>query len=800
MVKPWLYLASGSLFSADALKGYRNNRRLINPALCRPRRLPTVFSALFACLALTPLTAPNATAQTYFNYDGTTTSSLNSALATWTSAAEFAYKKSPIQGDWGLAAMNAQYAYAFGYNGAGVKIGAVDSGLLLSHEEFATRGNVNALSISGRYLNDGYQRDQGDMRWKAGDAFATSGAWNGIANPATGVGANDNHGSHVSGTIAAAKNGLDVNGQGMMGVAWGSNYYITNTNGTDASIYASNMDYNYFYQAYGVLAKAGVRAINSSWGSPSPLDNFDTTAGLAKAYASTESLDANGVQKKKSWLDAAADVSLQTGVLQVFAAGNTAYNNPNIRSSIPYFRPELETSWLTVAALNSNLTMAGFSNTCGIAKYWCVSAPGAGINSLQTTDAGYIAENGTSMAAPHVTGALGVLMQRYAGLDNTAIRTILLTTARHLGTGSADLPNSTFGWGIPDLQKAMNGPGQLLGVFNANIASGSDVWSNNISEVALKQRAKEESAEVAAWPTALAALKAKLVALPNHIDPDRSVAAGLPNAIQLVQKAIDARVAGSTSSAAFTAALNAANADPVGKLLVAAYTAANPGWTTKVSLSSDLQYFIAGRSTAQLADDLVNPDLVKALATNAAISNQIILQQIRVNVLAAKTSADYVGTFVKIGAGALTLTGNNSYSGGTQIREGVLGLGSSTAFGLGAVTIQDAATLQLAAQNLNMKNAVVIANGIATTDTQNYTGRISGNISGAGGLAKIGLGTLVLSGSNTYAGSTGVLQGALQGGAANAFSALSAMRFSSPVRAGASTAGVVTPAAAAIDV
>jgi len=206
------------------------------------------------------LTMP-ASAQSYTNYDGSKTNDLNAALTTWTSNPEFKYKtinptRAPLQGDWGLAAMNAQYAYVLGFSGAGVKLGSVDSGLLLTHEEFATRGNVTAITISGTYLNDGSQNDGGGLTWKAGDSFNTPGSWNGVADLPNHIGKNDNHGSHVSGTIAAAKNGLDANGAGMMGVAFGSQYFITNSNGTDSSIYGPNMDYNGLQ-----LLQGGVRPV-----------------------------------------------------------------------------------------------------------------------------------------------------------------------------------------------------------------------------------------------------------------------------------------------------------------------------------------------------------------------------------------------------------------------------------------------------------------------------------------------------------------------------------------------------------
>ena len=38
--------------------------------------------------------------------------------------------------DWGLVSMNASTAYAMGFNGSGVNIGVMDSGVLMSHPEF----------------------------------------------------------------------------------------------------------------------------------------------------------------------------------------------------------------------------------------------------------------------------------------------------------------------------------------------------------------------------------------------------------------------------------------------------------------------------------------------------------------------------------------------------------------------------------------------------------------------------------------------------------------------------------------
>jgi autotransporter-associated beta strand protein/YVTN family beta-propeller protein len=83
-------------------------------------------------------------------------------------------------------------------------------------------------------------------------------------------------------------------------------------------------------------------------------------------------------------------------------------------------------------------------------------------------------------------------------------------------------------------------------------------------------------------------------------------------------------------------------------------------------------------------------------------------------------------------------------------------------------------TMKFAGANISsaLPIALMAAGGIFDTAGNNAT--LSGAIDGAGGLTKVGLGTLTLIGAGTYAGPTAVNAGTLQAGAANAFSPLSA--------------------------
>jgi len=112
--------------------------------------------------------------------------------------------------------------------------------------------------------------------------------------------------------------------------------------------------------------------------------------------------------------------------------------------------------------------------------------------------------------------------------------------------------------------------------------------------------------------------------------------------------------------------------------------------------------------------------------------------------------------------GALTLTGDNSFSGGITMAAGRLGVGGSQALGSGILTMNEGTILQFAASGLTLANGIVFS-GTAdpTIDTGSNTGTISGAISGAGGLAKLGSGTLILTAANTYTGATTIASGSL---------------------------------------
>ena len=517
--------------------------------------------------------------------------------------------------DWGLTSMNASTAYALGFNGSGVKIGVMDSGVLLNHPEFQD-GRIHVVKTEGTYSKDGVRypdakfgfgglnKEQpfdsngkrnfdknNDGNFVKGETFSIDGGWH--------KGINDAHGTHVGGTMAASRNG-----EGMHGVAFGANLYSANTGGTDNMTYGPNQDYEFFLQGYSQLAANGAKVINNSWGSNRRVNSaFAGAKGYSTDSASnyqwkeiteygvammdianiTETTNEKDVmylkdrgeaakayyqfatQREKSFLDAAYEVAKEKGLVQVFTAGNRSLMAESFtRASLPYFRPDAEKYWVNVTgqrggdgypndetptnkwwskyydyasgsygAASSDIQIYNYA---GDAKWWTIAAPATNIYSayvhiMNEDDYGavnndnygspiYKSSGGTSMAAPHVSGALGVILSRYPYMSADQARDVMLTTARQttLRKGlegkplerwetEQGVPSNVWGWGILDLGKAMFGPGQFLGNMKINL-NQNDVWSNDISDKAIKARQVEDQAEAATWATRKAELQA----------------------------------------------------------------------------------------------------------------------------------------------------------------------------------------------------------------------------------------------------------------------------------------------------
>ena len=139
------------------------------------------------------------------------------------------------------------------------------------------------------------------------------------------------------------------------------------------------------------------------------------------------------------------------------------------------------------------------------------------------------------------------------------------------------------------------------------------------------------------------------------------------------------------------------------------------------------------------------------------------------------------GSLVKTGTGTLTFTFINTFTGNVAIGNGALSVSTVTNAGtsglLGAGTTVTLGGIGTTGRLLftgtagdSTNRAIILSAGGGAVEVSEPTGALtlSGPVSGSGGLAKTGPGTLVLSGSNNYGGPTVVAAGKLQASGGNA--------------------------------
>jgi len=119
-------------------------------------------------------------------------------------------------------------------------------------------------------------------------------------------------------------------------------------------------------------------------------------------------------------------------------------------------------------------------------------------------------------------------------------------------------------------------------------------------------------------------------------------------------------------------------------------------------------------------------------------------------------SGPITGTYglTKIGAGTLSLTGSNTFSGGLTIGGGVLAVGSDAALGaLGSAITLDGGTLRLSsAFILGAGRALTINSGGGGFDTNGFDAVVGNSIAGTGIFTKAGAGTLTIDGQALMTG------------------------------------------------
>ncbi len=290
--------------------------------------------------------------------------------------------------------MNLNFARSLGLNGKGRTIAIIDSGLNRRNPVFARKpgGTITEACFS--------------TPQKSGSKTIVSICRNGSTGPGsstpTGMRASSrfNHGSHVAG-IAAGADGVApaaniISIQSHSELRWTCKADERQTYGCGGNMccktYISDTDlarsYNYIFD----LVKKGTKidVVNMSYGN------------------STEYKDAKSCAKAKPQQKKFMDRLAANGMLPVAATGNDTFNNG-------IAAPACHSSVYAVGGL-ANQKTPFLRNTSNHSRLVDIAAPGTDIWSANNTT-GLVQMNGTSMAAPMVSGAVALVKQMYPGMD-----------------------------------------------------------------------------------------------------------------------------------------------------------------------------------------------------------------------------------------------------------------------------------------------------------------------------------------------------------------------------------------------
>ncbi|RST13820.1 peptidase S8 [Streptomyces sp. WAC05374] len=338
---------------------------------------------------------------------------------------------------WDMTQIKADRAWAVTTGSAAVKVGVLDTGVDDLHQDIAPNFNA-ADSVSCAY----------------GKADTRAGAWRDVGT----------HGTHVAGTIAAAKNG-----KGVIGVAPGVKISSVRIAEPGTSLFFAENTICGFMWA----GDHGFKVTNNSyytdpWQFNCP-DNADQAAII------------EGVRRAQEYAE-------RRGSLQIAAAGNSNLDlanktvdteSPNdstpVRRTITNACLDIPTELpgvVTVSAMGKGNVKASYSNYGnGVID---IAAPGGdGTSGVYSTLPGgkYGNMNGTSMASPHVAGVAALMASADPAATPADIRSRLGVQAVDVACPSdsrcagTTTKNGFFGEGQTDALKAVSGTTPPPGPF-----------------------------------------------------------------------------------------------------------------------------------------------------------------------------------------------------------------------------------------------------------------------------------------------------------------------------------------------
>ena len=313
-------------------------------------------------------------------------------------------------------------------------------------------------------------------RSESGDPIDRARAWATAPNPYVGI---QSHGTSVASVAAGTR----------LGVAPGAMIVPTTRNLSGYDWLAPGIVPEEAKPGIAQMSAASRRATDMALAAEQEVI-YDRTDVINRSWGhllSTRAISAGEVETEREWyeeylpdlLDAylQKDTHLDNRTIVVYAAGNSGHrgrDRPSGEAQLPYHVEELRGHTLAVVATDPETRrIADYSNLCGPlpidwnpsahGPHYCLAAPGTmqvRVSDPMSPGEGRIEESqGTSFAAPLVSGAIALMMQHFRGaMGNTAVVRRMLDTANNDGVYADEF---TYGAGHLDLQAALSPQGTL---------------------------------------------------------------------------------------------------------------------------------------------------------------------------------------------------------------------------------------------------------------------------------------------------------------------------------------------------
>ena len=330
----------------------------------------------------------------------------------------------------GITYTKAPSVWTLGFLGQGLVVGGADTGIRWTH---------NALKPHYR----GWNGTTADHNYNWHDSIHSGG---GACGPNTSAPCDDNgHGTHTIGTAVG-----DDNGANEIGMAPQAQFIGCRNMNVGVGTPATYTEcFEWFLAPYPI---GGTPA----QGDPDKAPDITTNSWVCPPSEGCS----------PTTLQAGVEAQRAAGIMMVVGAGNAGPGCSTVSDP-----PAIYDAAYTVGALNTNTdTIASFSSRGPVTSDGSmrlkpdITAPGTNTRSAyNSSDSSYASLSGTSMATPHIAGAVALLWSAHPELRNdpTATENVLNSSAVHILSNSCDggspaTPNNTFGHGRVDVLAAVN--------------------------------------------------------------------------------------------------------------------------------------------------------------------------------------------------------------------------------------------------------------------------------------------------------------------------------------------------------